>query len=268
MARALPAPHLRPFVREYVGWWDFASGTVCRREPPGDLIPVIINFGSPVRIYGNAAQTIWQDFGSFTTGLFDTYALVRTSAGSGGLQINLTIAGARLVLGRPLGELLNRAVSLDDLFGRAADRLADRLHDAPDWASRFAIAEAEITRRLAATPPPPAAVMASAARLLRTAGQLAIGSLAADAGCSQKHLVAQFTRELGVTPKVLARVLRFDRAVAQIRRGRPRLIDIAHDCGYYDQSHFDRDFRRFAGVTPSGFQEEVLGAGGGRVADR
>lgn len=255
MARALPRAELRPYVHEYVGWWDHSGLDVCRRELPGDLVPIIINFGSPVKIYANDARTEWREFDSFTTGVFDTYVLVGTSGLSGGLQINLTIPGARVVLGAPLGELLNTVVSLADVFGASASSLASQLFDAPDWASRFAIVERELMLRVARVKAPAAAVMHSSARLLAADGRVPISALAQDAGCSQKHLIAQFRRELGVTPKMLARVLRFGAALKRLNRG-ARLLDVALGCGYYDQAHFDRDFRAFAGVTPTELRRE------------
>ena len=117
---------------------------LCRREVPTEVVPVIISFGAPVRIFDQDDETRWTDFMSFMTGAFDTYVLVGSSGPSGGLQINLSILGARLFLSRPLGELTNRVVSLDDLFGSAADRLIARLCDARSWDARFDIADCEL----------------------------------------------------------------------------------------------------------------------------
>ena len=54
-------------------------------------------------------------------------------------------------------------------------------------------------------------------------------------------------------PKPLARILRFERAAARLRQG-AALADAALDSGYYDQAHFNRDFRAFAGVTPTEYR--------------
>jgi hypothetical protein len=124
MVRSRPAPSLRGYARGYVGWWERAVTPVRRRETPSDVVPLIFNFGSPIRIV--ECERPWREVtvGGFTTGVFDTSVIVETRGLSGGLQVDLTIPGARLVVGQPLGELANRIVTLEELLGpRSCSRL-------------------------------------------------------------------------------------------------------------------------------------------------
>ena len=79
-----------------------------------------------------------------------------------------------------------------------------------------------------------------------------VDTLVRETGWSARHLGASLRRETGLSPKVAARVLRFDRARRLIAAApASRLADVAPACGYADQSHLDRDFREFAGAAPS-----------------
>lgn len=266
---AIAKPHasLQPHVREYYGWIERMAQPVCRREVPTDEVPIIINFGTPFRLFDQADPSQWTEFGSFTTGAYDSYVLVGSTGPSAGIQVNLSIFGARLILGRPLRDMKNRVVELEDLFGRAARLLTQELYDAPSWDARFEILDRELARRILNTRAPSQAVSCAWSRLVSSGGRASIGGIVRAAGCSQKHLIAQFREEIGLSPKTLARVLRFGRAVQIIKEGGGRLVEIAQDCGYYDQAHFSRDFRAFAGVTPTELIASQIPDRGGFSAD-
>lgn len=268
LAQGERPPALRPYIREYVGWLEHMASPMCRRELPTEIIPVIINFGAPIRIFDRDDLKTWTDFSSFTTGAYDKHVLVGSAGPSGGLQINFTILGARLFLGRPLADLTNRVVPLDDVLGRTVSHLVDELHDAPTWKERFAIVDREVLTRLARARALAPEVLCSWTRLARTRGKVAIGDLVRETGWSQRHLIARFREQLGLAPKTLARVLRFGRAVTLIRSGQgQRLSDVALECGYYDQAHFSRDVTEFAGVSPRELVKSLLPDFGGFQVD-
>ena len=78
-----------------------------------------------------------------------------------------------------------------------------------------------------------------------------IAALAEAVGWSRSRLVDRFRREIGVPPKTVARIARFRLAVDRMSAGEASLAQIAAECGYADQSHFNRDVRDLAGWTPS-----------------
>lgn len=80
---------------------------------------------------------------------------------------------------------------------------------------------------------------------------------------SQKHLNHQFRKIVGVSPKVLARIFKFQHALRRVNAGHNmNWAMVAQDCFYYDQSHFNHDFAAFAGFSPSTYiqlREQFLG---------
>ena len=80
--------------------------------------------------------------------MHDQFALTESQGLARGMQIDFTPIGAHLLFGRPMSEMTNLMVGLDDLFGADGVRLVDRLDDARDWETRFDILEEFVLRRL------------------------------------------------------------------------------------------------------------------------
>jgi AraC-like DNA-binding protein len=174
-----------------------------------------------------------------------------------GVQIDFTPMGARLLLGVPMRELARTSVALEDVLGPEARELEERLHEASSWEERFGLIERVLARRLRAAPPPPPDVRWAWARLVATHGRATVGELTASLGCSRKHLAARFREHVGLPPKSVARITRFRRAAELlVSPAAPSLDEVAFACGYYDQSHLDRDFRDFAATTPTAYRRD------------
>ncbi|BCW88871.1 hypothetical protein sos41_20150 [Alphaproteobacteria bacterium SO-S41] len=262
MAYAEPDARLAGLVQRMCGYREWSASPLQRIQPPYSGLPLIIGFGEPIRVSGDSYAL--DHVSSFVAGLDIAPAQTEGVGQQAGIQFDLTPLGAARFLDMPLESLAYGLASLDDLIGVEGRRLAQRLGEAADWAERLALTEAFALERITSHPAPPPLVTALWRRLIASRGQTDIAALAEDAGVSRKHLTQQFRRWTGLPPSLYARVLRFDRAVEQIR-ARPTAIDwaqLAGGCGYYDQPHFNRDFRAFTGLTPTAFVAALRPGGG------
>ncbi|HEX2188000.1 MAG TPA: AraC family transcriptional regulator [Longimicrobiaceae bacterium] len=263
---AHPGPDARPLpcAARVVGFAETPRATARRRELPSLEVPLILSFGAPYRVAaGGASGGIVAPREGFAAGLGETYALTETTGAAACVQVNLDPVGARLLLGVPMSELAGRAVGVAELFGAEGVLLVERLHDAAGWAERLALARSFVDARLAAAGPPCPGVAHALRRLREAGGAVEVRALAAELGWSRKHLAARFREVVGLPPKAVARILRFRRAL-RLLEGPPGAVpwsEVALRCGYYDQAHFNRDFRGFTGTTPRDYLRRRMGEG-------
>jgi AraC-like DNA-binding protein len=263
VARRPTQPALQPYLLAAPeGWTQTRGGAMHLREVPFPGVPLIFNLGEPWQIaVGADRDAVAGTFDSFLAGLHTRPAFVRGSADSACIELRLTPLGMHRLLGVPMAELANRTLALGELLPGAHD-LTGRLRDAASWSQRFDLVEEFLARRLADSTSPLPALEWSWEQLRRTGGRAPIGNLAGELGWSHRRLIARFHEQIGLAPKTLARVIRFDRAVSSLRaRGTPSLAEIACDCGYFDQAHMNRDFRELAGMTPVAFVAAELDSG-------
>jgi len=240
-----------PGVLSVVGFDERSPATEVRREFPEPWVVMIIDFGSTlsVRRRGDASAT--RHVGGFVAGLGDAYALVEHTGHQRGMQVDLTATAARRLFGMPLSEIANRIVSLPDLLPAEHRSLAERLDALRTWPERFAIVDALLRQRVLGSSIDTARVERALARIEATGGRLALGALARELGCSHKHLIALFRDQVGVNPKLFARLVRFERAMSGARAGSHSWADLALEHGYCDQAHLAREVAHFTGLTPT-----------------
>lgn len=251
VSMCLPHPALRGIVQQL--WIGRGQVAYARdRILPRAVSYLLINLGPPqflVEPYGTGLRTEFRDI--WYSGLHQRPLDTEAPHGSEVLGIAFHASGAARVLAGDQHEWVNRTGPLEDAIGPSARVLRERLLDATGAERRFAIVQGWLLQRCAAQDEVHPAVRQALRALRRSAGCVRVASLARDTGYSRKHLRQLFREEVGLTPKALARVLRFQRAIGQLQGGAPPdWPALALQCGYYDQSHLWRDLQAHAGLTP------------------
>jgi AraC-like DNA-binding protein len=262
-ARRLPHPRLSAVVgREMLGYQHARAGFDAWLEPPRPELTLMIDLDGEITADGARLPDAWLG------GLSDTYTVVGVGETYGSIDLKLDPLGAYRLLGFPLSELTGACVSLEDVFGADGARLAMRLRELQDWDERFDALEEFLLAGVLdpAHPRVDPAVAWAWQRLRQTAGQVRIETLAGEVGASRRYLARRFAEQVGLSPKTMARLLRFADVRRRIERAPSHWARIASEAGYADQPHLNREFRQFAGTTPTDFAARMI-PGGGVVGD-
>lgn len=221
---------------------------------------VILELGPPLRVFDAGQSKVFDRFrAGFISGLNQTYNLTEYDHEQSGIQLNLTPLGARLLFEMPMEQLTGRVVELSDVWPEAR-QLADELREMSDWDQRFDRLETALMRRLV-KPADRTKMMAWAyARVMNSQGRISANALVQELGYSHKHVIAMFHDQIGISPKQLARLVRFE-ALCRVIRNRPcaTWAEYSTALGFSDQAHLVREVRAFSGLTPTALRVHLLG---------
>lgn len=168
--------------------------------------------------------------------------------------VRFRAAGLAALLPIPVAELRDEILDSSLVAAHFTEDVGDWLHAAADVATRTGVLNRHFLRLRPKASEPDAAVAAAANRMRATRGRARVASLAAELGISRRTLERRFQTEVGIAPKVFARIARFQHAFRLMQDSEPGTWGrIAYRCGYSDQAHFTREFRAFAGASPSRF---------------
>lgn len=254
LAVLLPQPRLADAV-EFL--WCVEGGNayeVARILPRGNA-HLMFNLGAPQRlldIHGVQAPQLFRE--AWISGQQQRFLDVDATGPSAILGVRFQPLGAWRVLGIPQHELAEQVLDLDAVLGDGIRALRAELLETEDPARRLLRFEQWLLQGMDARDEPHYAVRWALRRLRESHGQVEVQALAAELGYSRKHLAQLFQREARLTPKALARVLRFSHALSKLRDATaPQWDALAQDCGYYDQPHLIREFQALAGHAPGEF---------------
>lgn len=161
---------------------------------------------------------------------------------------------AGLFLRSSVASLSNAITDLGDVFSADTPRLQQQLLEAPTWSARIAHLERFLLGTLDqahSRTPAFRALDFALRRLLARPHNGTLAAVAAECGISTRHLQRLFRSYVGMSPVHFLKVVRLQRSLAGLHRSPDSLTAVAYASGYFDQSHFIRDFKAFTGLTPS-----------------
>lgn len=252
----IPAFPLGQFIESFIYYKDFNPVHMVDRFLPDGNINLVIDLTDyPKFIYDNhtlkeiqACKNVW------FSGIRNHYITIPSGRDSEMFIINFHKGMAHPFVEMPMHELTDYVVDGALVMNNEILDLRDALLNLPQIPQKFRYAENYLMKvfghRLQGNP----FVQYAVGRILQAPDQASIAAIAQKAGYSQKHLIHLFKEHVGLTPKAFLKVIRFQKAIAEIEaRKTANWTGVAYDCGYYDQAHFINDFKKFSGFTPGQF---------------
>jgi AraC-like DNA-binding protein len=253
----VPSPPLDAFIASIWVFQNDPQPHALERILPTGAAQLIVNLKEDqTRLYDSEHPHVCTaTAGTVLSGVWSRYQVIDTSEQEYVAGVAFKPGGTVPFMRVPAHEMSDADIPLEALWGR--DRTAilrERLLEGRCVDEKLDALEA-VLRELWAPPGLHPAVTYALAAFARTPLTTSVAAVTDAIGLSAKRFIERFKSEVGVAPKRYCRIRRFQRAVGLANRGRNvDWASVALDCGYFDQAHFIRDFRAFAGLTPTGYQ--------------
>jgi AraC-like DNA-binding protein len=234
--------------------------------PAGDLRTIVPNGrskliipfqGNPLIAVKNRV-TVYRESTVTVTGMMNGPVVVETSTSPIGiLGVEFKTASAHRLLSLPLQDLTDAMYDIGDVLGKPGRVLQWGIAEA-DVPEKIRLVEEFLLRRLSDTTPDDPVTLRAVQAIVASAGRVRITDLCRELGYSRRYLDLKFADHVGLSPKALARIVRFQHVYRQWGRGAaPEEFRRAiYDC-YYDQAHFIKEFKQFTGYSPVSFTRKL-----------
>ncbi len=256
---ASPAPPLREFVRFYAHRTVRIKGDAVVHLVPARAFPLLeFVFGDRFQQVSSSDQSLIQTSPRVVVVGVQTHCRSRLRF-SGRVECFVILfqpTGLHRLFSTPGQEITDRAYDAYSVLGALVSRLEQVLGDTDNFIDRVRLADNFLLPySLRARDPGP--VFAASSGILRASGNTRITALAREAGVSVRQLERSFSQQIGVHPKLFARIVRFEAALDRKARSSARSwTEVAHEFGYCDQMHMVHDFGEFSGGTPAHMLKE------------
>lgn len=248
-------PH--PLLTTYVDAYWVAGGAhfIQQRILPDTCADIIFNISEDIITAADGALKIMPG-NAFVVGTMTTFHDTTLDANTYLLGIRFKPGGLGCFTGLPLQLITDDYVPLRDISSGWHVALEPLLLKASGIAAKVKCLEMFLLQRLPGGNIISGKMQHSIALIRQAKGTIAINTLAAQAYMSPRNFERHFLQTAGVSPKTFARIVRFLSVKQQLKTlSNPHLLSLALDNGFYDHAHLTREFRAFAGESPTGYMQ-------------
>jgi AraC-like DNA-binding protein len=246
-------PPQAPLGRVVECFWTLdgeAEGEASKPERilPDGCVELILNFGAEFEQHCDDGPRLQPR--NFLVGQMTGPIVISPTGRVELLGIRFHPGGTLPFLRVPLHEITDQVVEVGSLSSKLERDLMRVTAESSSLTEKIRAIERLLTHYLADSKHD-SWLMTLAGRIVHSRGLVSVDELASDAGVSSRQLERRFLREVGVGPKLLGRIIRFQQVFRAVEHCNAAWAEIAIECGYYDQAHLIRDFNQFARRTPA-----------------
>jgi AraC-like DNA-binding protein len=244
----IPTELLRPFVKAYR--IIESNSELINRVVPNTSLAIAFRFKGKIGYIVNGEQNNLP-IATFS-GLRKSVRFIKYCGNSSAIIVQFNETGASAFFKQPMHELFEESVSLDNfIVSQKITEIEDQLSEAANHYERIEVVE-QFLLSILVNPKPDRLISMAMAKIRSSNGDIRIKELAASLNISHDAFEKRFRRTIGATPKQFASIVRLNSIIYAGPKDRSNL-DMAIDSGYYDQPHFNKDFKFFTGQTPTDF---------------
>lgn len=220
---------------------------------PDGIVEIVFHYGDPWITTVAGGKSMVQPR-SFAVSQMRQYIEIESNGRTGFVSVRFYPWGAYQFFDKPVHSFLDDTVSTAKLWPKQFEDLMEELRTTSGGAGFASVVQGFLLDRFKERDMNDVALDEAVKLIRSTGGQLSIEEVGKRVGLSRKQLERKFVSTVGTTPKTFARISRFLNICHHLEEYRGRtLTRLAHECGYFDQAHFIREFNAFTGFTPKAY---------------
>jgi len=245
---------LQPFIKCFWSLEAPASAIPERqRIVPDGCMEMIFHYGDLYEQFLHGGSSIVQPR-SFVFGQITSPLDIAPTGASGVIAARFHPDGFAPFSSFPVNEMENKAVSLEQLFGKDGKQLEEQILKAFINEVRIKVIETFLLQQLQTEETANRIARQSVKALMHSKGQKSVKELAEELKINRRQLERKFSTVIGLSPKQLSKMIRLQNTLKMMGQKQfTSLTSLAYENGYYDQAHFIKDFKEFTGVSPKEF---------------